>query len=393
MRLLNLPIFSIINDHLVDYPTPININYFWGFGSLAGFCLVIQIITGLCLSMHYSPDTTLAFISVEHIMRDVNYGWLLRYTHANGASMFFIVVYIHMARGIYYSSYAHPRVLVWYSGLVIFILMMATAFTGYVLPWGQMSFWGATVITNLFSAIPWIGSPIVTWLWGGFSVDNATLHRFYTIHFVLPFITAIVVIIHIALLHQHGSSNPLGVCTDLDTVAFYPYFVLKDIFGLSIFLFFFGYIVFFEPNLLGHPDNYIPANSLVTPAHIVPEWYFLIFYAILRAIPDKLGGVLCMGASIAILFVVPLLYKPKFLGPRFKPLFCIFFWLFISDVLWLGYLGGQPANEINILYSQVFTCVYFGYFLFALPFCGFVENSIYLQIVSDQKKLNEKKVT
>lgn len=384
MRLLNIPILSVINDHIVDYPTPINLSYFWGFGSLAGLCLIIQIISGLCLSMHYSPHTTLAFISVEHIMRDVNYGWLLRYTHANGASMFFIVVYIHMARGLYYSSYAYPRLLVWYSGLLIFILMMATAFTGYVLPWGQMSFWGATVITNLFSAIPLIGKSISLWLWGGFSVDNATLNRFYTIHFVLPFIITGVVILHIALLHQYGSTNPLGVCAKLDTVPFYPYFVLKDIFGLTIFLFCFGILVFFYPRALGHPDNYIPANALITPAHIVPEWYFLIFYAVLRAIPNKLGGVLGMGASIGILFLVPFLYKPKFTGPRFKPLFCIFFWIFISDVLWLGYLGGQPANEINIAYSQFFTVLYFSYFLVLLPFTSWVESTMY-ELVKEVK--------
>ena len=386
MRLINTPILSILNDHLVDYPTPINISYFWGFGSLAGFCLVVQIVSGLCLSMHYTPHTTLAFISVEHIMRDVNYGWLFRYIHANGASMFFIVVYIHIARGLYYTSYAYPKILVWYSGLIIFVLMMATAFTGYVLPWGQMSFWGATVITNLFSAIPLVGKSIALWLWGGFSVDNATLNRFYTIHFLLPFLIAGVVILHIALLHQHGSSNPLGICTKLDSVSFYPYFVIKDIFGLMIFLTFFGIIVFFYPNVLGHPDNYIPANALVTPAHIVPEWYFLPFYAILRAIPDKLGGVLCMGAAIAILFILPIVYKPLFLGPRFKPLFCIFFWLFVNDVVWLGYLGGQPANEINIAYSQFFTLFYFGYFLFILPFCGFIENYIYQQVVHENKK-------
>jgi quinol-cytochrome oxidoreductase complex cytochrome b subunit len=388
MRLIRIPILSIINDHLVDYPTPINISYFWGFGSLAGFCLVVQIISGLCLSMHYTPHINFAFISVEHIMRDVNYGWLFRYTHANGASMFFIVVYIHMARGLYYTSYAYPRILVWYSGLIIFILMMATAFTGYVLPWGQMSFWGATVITNLFSAIPLVGKAIALWLWGGFSVDNATLNRFYTIHFLLPFLITGMVILHIALLHQYGSTNPLGICTKLDSISFYPYFVIKDVFGLALFLSFFGYIVFFSPNILGHPDNYIPANALITPPHIVPEWYFLIFYAILRAIPDKLGGVLCMGASIAILFIVPFLYKPNILGPRFKPLFCILFWLFVSDILWLGYLGGQPANEINILYSQFFTIFYFSYFLIFLPFCGYFEKTMYNII----KKKHEKKI-
>ena len=321
MRLIHIPFLSIINDHLVDYPTPTILNYFWGFGSLAGFCLTVQIISGLCLSMHYTPHIDYAFNSVEHIMRDVNYGWLLRFTHANGASMFFIVVYIHMARGLFYSSFANPRAYVWYSGVVIFILMMATAFTGYVLPWGQMSFWGATVITNLFSAIPLIGKSVAQWLWGGFSVDNPTLNRFYTLHFVLPFIIAALVVLHIALLHEHGSNNPMGIDTDVDAVGFYPYFVWKDLFGLSIFITFFGVVVFFYPNTLGHPDNYIPANPLVTPAHIVPEWYFLPFYAILRAIPDKLGGVAAMGGAIAILFLLPSLYDPKILGPRFKPLY------------------------------------------------------------------------
>jgi len=302
MRLIKIPIVSIINDHIVDYPTPINLNYFWGFGSLAGMCLLIQIVTGVCLAMHYSPHVDLAFNSIEHIMRDVNNGWLLRYMHANGASMFFITVYIHIGRGLYYTSYGYPRLFLWYSGVVIFILMMATAFMGYVLPWGQMSFWGATVITNLFSAIPYVGESISFWLWGGFSVDNATLNRFFSLHYLLPFLISGLALVHLALLHLEGSSNPLGVCTKVDKVSFYPYFVLKDLFGFFLFLLVFAYFLFFEPNLMGHPDNYIRANALVTPTHIVPEWYFLPFYAILRSIPDKLGGVACMGLALVIFF-------------------------------------------------------------------------------------------
>ena len=386
MRLLtNNPILSILNNHLIEYPTPVNLSYFWGFGSLAGVSLMIQIITGICLSMHYTPHTTLAFISVEHIMRDVNYGWLFRYTHANGASMFFIVVYAHMARGLFYSSYAKPRQWVWYTGLILFILMMATAFTGYVLPWGQMSYWGATVITNLFSSIPLIGESITYWLWGGFSVDNATLNRFYTIHFLLPFVIAGLTILHISLLHVHGSTNPLGVCTDIDCVSFYPYFFYKDLFGFFIYLFIFTILVFYYPDLLGHPDNYIPANPLVTPAHIVPEWYFLIFYAILRSVPDKLGGVALMGAAIVIMFFLPNLYNPKILGPRFKPLFTVMFWLFINDVFWLGYLGGQSAIGINITMSQICTLFYFSYFLIILPFCNIIERDFYDRVTKIEK--------
>ena len=293
MRLIRIPIISIVNDHLVDYPTPINLNYFWGFGSLAGICLVVQIVTGVCLAMHYSPEVSLAFNSIEHIMRDVNNGWLLRYTHANGASMFLMVVYIHIGRGLYYTSYGYPRLFLWYSGVIIFILMMATAFMGYVLPWGQMSFWGATVITNLFSAIPYIGESISFWLWGGFSVDNATLNRFFSLHYLLPFLIVSLVVIHLSLLHLEGSSNPLGVCTKIDKVGFYPYFYLKDLFGFICFLLLFSYFLFFEPNLMGHPDNYIRADALITPTHIVPEWYFL------RA-PLRLLDVYCLYLAVCL---------------------------------------------------------------------------------------------
>lgn len=331
MRLIKIPLISIINDHIVDYPTPINISYFWGFGSLAGLSLLIQIVTGICLAMHYTPHVDLAFFSIEHIMRDVNNGWLLRYTHANGASMFFIVVYIHIGRGLYYTSYGYPRLFLWYSGIIIFILMMATAFMGYVLPWGQMSFWGATVITNLFSALPYVGKSVAFWLWGGFSIDNATLNRFFSLHYLLPFLITGLVIVHLSLLHLEGSNNPLGICSKLDTVPFYPYFYLKDLFGLICFFIVFSYFLYFNPNLMGHPDNYIRANALVTPTHIVPEWYFLPFYAILRAIPDKLQGVIAMGLALVIYFVVPFVYTSNVKGPQFKPVFSFFFLVFCRE--------------------------------------------------------------
>jgi ubiquinol-cytochrome c reductase cytochrome b subunit len=381
MRLIRIPIISIINDHIVDYPTPINLNYFWGFGSLAGMCLVIQILTGVCLAMHYTPHVDLAFNSIEHIMRDVNNGWILRYAHANGASMFFIMVYIHIGRGLYYTSYGYPRLFLWYSGVVIFILMMATAFMGYVLPWGQMSFWGATVITNLFSAIPYVGESISFWLWGGFSVDNATLNRFFSLHYLLPFLIAGLAIVHLALLHLEGSSNPLGVCTKTDKISFYPYFYLKDLFGFIVFLLFFSYFLFFEPNLMGHPDNYIRANALVTPTHIVPEWYFLPFYAILRSIPDKLGGVLCMGLALVIFFFVPFIYTNNVKGPQFKPIFSFFFWCFVGNILLLGWLGGQVVEEPFITVSQCSTIFYFSYLTFILYFINRFEVSVtnYLQ--------------
>jgi ubiquinol-cytochrome c reductase cytochrome b subunit len=298
-------ILSVVDGHIIDYPAPINLSYAWSFGALAGICLGIQIVTGIFLAMHYTPHIDLAFSSVEHIMRDVNSGWLIRYMHANGASMFFIVVYCHIFRGLYYGSYMAPREHLWCSGVVIFLLMMATAFMGYVLPWGQMSFWGATVITNLFSAIPVAGPSIVEWLWGGFSVDNATLNRFFSLHFLMPFVIAGMVIAHIALLHRDGSNNPLGIDSSMDKIAFYPYYYVKDLFSVVVFVVFFSLFLFYYPNLLGHPDNYIPADPMSTPAHIVPEWYFLPFYAILRSIPDKLGGVAAMGGAIVILLFLP----------------------------------------------------------------------------------------
>jgi quinol-cytochrome oxidoreductase complex cytochrome b subunit len=340
-----LPIFSTI-DHVVgtQYPAPKNLNYWWNFGSLAGLVLVMQILTGIVLVMHYTPHTLLAFDSVEHIMRDVNYGWLLRYMHANGASMFFIVVYIHIFRGLYYGSYKAPRELLWFLGIIIFLLMMATAFMGYVLPWGQMSFWGATVITNLFSAIPVVGEPIVTWLWGGFSVDNPTLNRFFSLHYLLPFVIVGVVVLHILALHQHGSNNPLGIDTKgpQDKIPFHPYYTIKDAFGVGVFLIFFAYWLFYNPNYLGHPDNYIPANPMVTPEHIVPEWYFLPFYAILRSVPDKLGGVLLMFGAILILFLLPWLDTSKVRSAKFRPIYKQLFWVFVLACIGLTYAGGQP---------------------------------------------------
>jgi len=347
---------SVLYNHLISYPTPSNINYFWGFGSTAGICLVLQMVTGICLAMHYTPHVDLAFNSIEHIMRDVNYGWLLRYLHANGASIFFIIVYIHIARGLYFKSYRNLHL--WSSGVIIFILMMATAFMGYVLPWGQMSFWGATVITNLFSAIPVVGQSIAFWLWGGFSVDNATLNRFFSLHYLLPFLIAGLVIAHLALLHSKGSSNPLLGVTTLDYVTFYPYLYLKDLLGLLIMIFGLSYLVFFEPNLLGHPDNYIKANPLVTPLHIVPEWYFLPFYAILRSIPNKLAGVAAMGLSIAILLILPFI-KEFTLITKYSFIEKKLFWLFIIDVILLGFLGGSVAEQPFIFVSQLATLFYF----------------------------------
>ena len=376
MRLIRIPLVSIINDHIVDYPTPTNLNFFWGFGSVAGMCLVVQLVTGICLAMHYTPHVTLAFVSVEHIVRDVNNGWIFRYMHANGASMFFIVVYLHIGRGIYYTSYGYPRLFLWYSGIVIFILMMATAFMGYVLPWGQMSFWGATVITNLFSALPYVGESISTWLWGGFSVDNATLNRFFSLHYLLPFLIAGLAGVHLALLHLDGSTNPLGICTKVDKIAFYPYFYLKDLFGFLLFLTFFATILFIYPDLLGHPDNYIKANALVTPAHIVPEWYFLPFYAILRSIPDKLGGVACMGLALVIFFAVPFLYTTRVRSPRFKPIFSFFYWLFVGNVVLLGWLGGQVVEHPYIILGQCATFFYFFYLIVLLPVINKIETSL-----------------
>jgi ubiquinol-cytochrome c reductase cytochrome b subunit len=321
----------------------------WGFGSLAGICLVIQIISGVFLAMHYIPTADLAFFSVEHIMRDIPNGWFIRYVHANGASFFFLFTYIHIGRGLYYSSFTYPRHFTWISGLIVFILMMATAFLGYVLPWGQMSFWAATVITNLFSAIPVLGNPIVSWLWGFYAVDSPTLHRFYSLHFLLPFIIVAAVLLHLALLHKNGSNNPLGVDSSTDTVSFTPFFVYKDLVGFELFLLIFSFFIFFSPNTLGHPDNYIYADSLSTPAHIVPEWYFLPFYAILRAIPNKLGGVVTMGASLLILFGLTVFQTIGLRSNRFRPILNFLFWVFVFNFFFLMWLGGKPAYQPYVL--------------------------------------------
>jgi len=385
-KLLKRSQVQLVHDHIVDYPTPINLNNMWNFGALAGICLGIQILTGVFLAMHYTPHVDYAFLSVEHIMRDVNYGWLLRYAHANGASMFLLVTYIHIARGLYYGSYKSPRGFLWGIGVVIFLLMMGTAFIGYVLPWGQMSFWGATVITNLVSAIPVIGTSIVEWLWGGFSVDNATLNRFFSLHYLLPFGIAAAVLLHIAECHREGSNNPLGIHSkDVDKVTFYPYFYVKDFFFFWAFFGIFSYFIFLDPNVLGHPDNYIEANPMVTPAHIVPEWYFLPFYAILRSIPDKLGGVLAMFGSIAILALLPILNTSNIRSSFFRPLHRQFFWLFIADVILLGWIGGCPVEDPYVLIGQLAAVYYFAYFLVILPGLGLLERVLLTHYLSSVK--------
>ena len=373
-----LPIFTMMHHEYNEYPMPRNVNYLWAFGAIAAVMLIIMIATGLVLAMQYAANTAIAFDSVERIMRDVNYGWLLRYLHANGASMFFIAVYIHIFRGLYYGSYKAPREILWILGVVIFLAMMGTAFMGYVLPWGQMSFWGATVITNLFSAFPIVGDPIVTWLWGGFSVDNPTLNRFFALHFLLPFVILALVILHTAALHICGSNNPLGIDAKgpQDTVPFNPYVTIKDLFAVVCFLILYAAFVFFMPNYMGHPDNYIPANPLVTPAHIVPEWYFLPFYAILRAIPDKLGGVLAMFGAIAVLFVLPWLDTSKVRSCKFRPIYRQFFWVLAIDALVLGYAGAMPAEGIWLLIARIGTTYYFFHFLILLPLLGKLERPL-----------------
>nr|YP_010395112.1 apocytochrome b [Grateloupia elliptica]UQJ72553.1 apocytochrome b [Grateloupia elliptica]UYI31681.1 apocytochrome b [Grateloupia elliptica] len=373
MRLIKRPLISIVNDHLIDYPTPINIHYAWNFGFLSAICLGIQILTGIFLAMHYTPHVDLAFASVEHIMRDVNYGWLLRYIHANGASMFFIVVYIHIFRGLYFGSYTKPRHWVWVVGVIIFLLMIITAFIGYVLPWGQMSLWGATVITNLVSAVPLIGDSIVSWLWGGFSVDNATLNRFFSLHYLLPFVIAAASLVHLAVLHQDGSGNPLGIDSNVDKISMFPYFIIKDFLGLIILIIFFSGFVYFSPNILGHSDNYIEANPMVTPAHIVPEWYFLPFYAILRSIPHKLGGVIAMISAIVILALLPWIHSTEIRSSRFRPIYKFSYWTMISCCLILGWIGGMPVEEPYVLIGQLASIYYFFYFLALLPFLGKIE--------------------
>ena len=372
------PIVQLINEHLVDYPTPSNLTLFWNYGFLAGMCLSVQLVTGIALAMHYTPHVDLAFLSVEHIMRDVNNGWFLRYAHANGASMFFITVFIHIGRGLYYGSYMQPRALVWSLGVVILLLMMATAFLGYVLVWGQMSFWAATVITNFFTAFPIVGDKIVTLLWGGFSVDNATLNRFFSLHYLLPFVITGIVIVHMSAVHQDGSNNPLGISSATDKISFFPYFFIKDTLSLVALLLFFSYFVYFSPNTLGHSDNYIPGNPMVTPEHIVPEWYFLPAYAILRSIPNKLLGVLALFAAILVLFVLPFVSTSEVRSSLYRPLHQKLFWLLVIDYILLGYLGQQVPESPFIEIGQIASIYYFSYFLIIIPFLGRFEKNLRL---------------
>nr|YP_010328117.1 cytochrome b [Bactrocera frauenfeldi]UJH19369.1 cytochrome b [Bactrocera frauenfeldi] len=355
------PLFKIANNALVDLPAPINISAWWNFGSLLGLCLIIQILTGLFLAMHYTADINLAFNSVNHICRDVNYGWLLRTLHANGASFFFICIYLHVGRGIYYGSYLFTPT--WLVGVLILFLVMATAFMGYVLPWGQMSFWGATVITNLLSAIPYLGIDLVQWVWGGFAVDNATLTRFFTFHFILPFIVLAMTLIHLLFLHQTGSNNPIGLNSNIDKIPFHPYFSYKDIVGFIIMIAALILLTLINPYLLGDPDNFIPANPLVTPVHIQPEWYFLFAYAILRSIPNKLGGVIALVLSIAILAILPFYHLSKFRGIQFYPINKILFWTMVVTVILLTWIGARPVEEPYVLVGQILTVVYFLYYI------------------------------
>nr|ACN52316.1 cytochrome b [Larimichthys polyactis] len=368
------PLLKIANDALVDLPAPSNISAWWNFGSLLALCLGAQILTGLFLAMHYTSDVTMAFSSVAHICRDVNYGWLIRNLHANGASFFFICLYLHIGRGLYYGSYLFKET--WNIGVVLFLLVMMTAFVGYVLPWGQMSFWGATVITNLLSAMPYVGNTLVQWIWGGFSVDNATLTRFFAFHFLLPFIVAAATFLHLLFLHETGSNNPLGLNSDADKIPFHPYFTYKDLLGFAILIICLTALALFAPNLLGDPDNFTPANPLVTPPHIKPEWYFLFAYAILRSIPNKLGGVLALLASILVLMVVPILHTSKQRGLTFRPITQILFWTLIADVLILTWIGGMPVEHPFIIIGQVASLLYFALFLVFLPLAGWLENKI-----------------
>ena len=373
-----LPIASLVHASFVDYPTPRNLNYWWTFGGILSFMLGVQIVTGVVLVMHFTPHVDHAFNSVEHIMRDVNYGWLLRYLHANGASMFFLAVYIHMFRGLYYGSYKAPREVLWILGVIIYILMMATGFMGYVLPWGQMSFWAATVITNLFSAIPLVGDPIVTWLWGGYSVGNPTLQRFFSLHYLLPFVIAGVVVLHVWALHVVGQNNPIGVepKSSQDTVPFTPYATIKDSFLMVCFCILYAWFVFYIPNTLGHADNYIPANPGVTPSHIVPEWYYLPFYAILRSIPNKLAGVIAMFGSIILLAFLPWLDTSRVRSATYRPIYRQLFWVFVLVCIGLGWLGSKPAEGGYVIASRILTALYFIHFLITLPLLGLIEKPL-----------------
>jgi ubiquinol-cytochrome c reductase cytochrome b subunit len=375
MLLKSNPYLSIINSYVIDSPSPINLSYIWNYGSLLGLCLIIQIISGVTLAMHYTPEINLAFISVEHIMRDVSNGWIIRYIHANAASLFFACVYIHIGKAIYYGSYKRPREILWNIGVIIFLLMMATAFLGYVLPWGSMSYWGATVITNFFSALGPLGPDLVKLIWGGFSVDNATLNRFFSLHYLLPFILAALAVLHLIALHQHGSNNPLGISSNSDKISFHPYYIFKDLVGFNWFFIILIILIFYYPNALGHPDNYIPANPLVTPTHIQPEWYFLAFYAILRSIPNKLGGVIAMFLSIVILFSLPITDFSYTRSSSFRPFNKILFWFFVFNFFLLIWIGAKPVAEPFLTIGFYSTCFYFLFFIFS-PILSLIENSI-----------------